>query len=375
MSAIHASSVIGVFSNVKGKAFITQQGKTVPVKVGLHIHKQAKIYTEEGSSLSFNDYYDHVYYLSGSANVIVYPNLIELREGYVWIKSLNYDPVIGPFKVTTGNGLVSYYKGDYITSYDSYTGKTQLLTVKGKSTLSNLLREEATVAVGEGQFSFIKNNENDASPRKATPIGFSSFKKITALFDIKKENSEYVAKAPTAVATKKVENKPKRTIASFDKSAFEQALQKVRRPDTQSPEGKVIFIPSKTKRNETKRSETFESSYKTYLNKLKKKTIVKKWKPTYSKKTSVSVNIFGAGQKVKDDYRLPASQVKKPVVPKIKKARTPASIGGMAPKVKYKSRFENKLVDEYKNQMRHDEEVNQLIDELKSVDMDYKKEY
>ncbi|MCP4913558.1 MAG: hypothetical protein GY909_10600 [Oligoflexia bacterium] len=384
MGALNAK-VIGVFSDVKGNAFITQNGKTVPVKTGMHIHKQAHIYTEEGAQVSFNDYYDHIYHLSGSANIILHPNLLELREGYVWIKSLSYDPLIGPFKITTGNGLVQYYQGDYIASFDSYTGKTQLLTVKGKSTLSNILREEATVAVNEGQFSFIKNELNDGSPRRATPIGFGSFKKVTSLFKIDKKSEpvalpqKAVAKALPVPKAKVVEAPVKRSIASFDKSAFEQALQKVRRPDTPTPDGKVIFIPSKKTRKTAQKKKELTSTYSSHLESLKTKTIVKKWRPSYQQKTGVSVNIYGAGQKVKKKYRLPASKPKK-TTPKamkvlIKKSRTPASVGGMAPSIKHKSRFEHKLVEEYKNQMRHDDEVNSLIDELKSVDMDYQKEY
>ena len=313
MGALNAK-VIGVFSDVKGNAFITQNGKTVPVKTGMHIHKQAHIYTEEGAQVSFNDYYDHIYHLSGSANIILHPNLLELREGYVWIKSLSYDPLIGPFKITTGNGLVQYYQGDYIASFDSYTGKTQLLTVKGKSTLSNILREEATVAVNEGQFSFIKNELNDGSPRRATPIGFGSFKKVTSLFKIDKKSQpvalpqKAVAKALPVPKAKVVEAPVKRSIASFDKSAFEQALQKVRRPDTPTPDGKVIFIPSKKTRKTAQKKKELASTYSSHLESLKTKTIVKKWRPSYQQKTGVSVNIYGAGSKGKE--KISSSSIK-----------------------------------------------------------------
>ena len=59
--------------------------------------------------------------------------------------------------------------------------------------------------------------------------------------------------------------------------------------------------------------------------------------------------------------------------------RVPASIGSMAPKIKRHTgpanSFEGSLVEEYKRQMRHSNEVNELIDALKSYDNDYKKGY
>ena len=42
---------------------------------------------------------------------------------------------------------------------------------------------------------------------------------------------------------------------------------------------------------------------------------------------------------------------------------------------KEKSNFEKTLVNEYKKQMRHSEEVNSLIEDLKNYEQNYKKNY
>ena len=59
---------------------------------------------------------------------------------------------------------------------------------------------------------------------------------------------------------------------------------------------------------------------------------------------------------------------------KTMKMRTPASVPQEVKSVKG-TVFENQLMKAYQNQMRHKKELNGLIDELKSVDIDYQKEY
>ena len=71
-----SNKLIVVVSEVKGNAFYSLGGKTKVLKEGVHLPASAEIFTEVGSQIAFNDYYDHVFYLSGGAHLIVYPNLI-----------------------------------------------------------------------------------------------------------------------------------------------------------------------------------------------------------------------------------------------------------------------------------------------------------
>jgi hypothetical protein len=115
-----------------------------------------------------------------------------------------------------------------------------------------------------------------------------------------------------------------------------------------------------------------------YQNKVKKLASPapkKKWQRSYKqKKSSVPVVIYGASSPKVEKKRYPASFSSPSSKKTFKKARTPASVGGMLPEVKV-SPFEAELGRQYKKQMRHDQQVNELIDQLKSIDMDYKKDY
>ena len=97
---------------------------------------------------------------------------------------------------------------------------------------------------------------------------------------------------------------------------------------------------------------------------------------SYTKKSKVPVKIYGSS--IIFDRRMPGS------VRKQTRSRLPAAVGVpkiitpgfVDTKVKVKSNeFENTLLQEYKKQRRHTQEVNRLIDDLKSYDQDYKKGY
>lgn len=380
-------NVTVVISSVKGNAFFSEGGSTKVLKTGMHLPAKTEIFTEVGSQISFNDYYDHVFYLSGGAHLIVYPNLVELKEGYLWVKSLTYDALKGPLKITTANALVENRKGEGILSYDSYSGKTQVLSIKGDFELKNIHQEYQWTQVAEGQFSFIQDEYNEGSPRKATPIGYASYKKVTSLFEgvdaFDKKKAEQTMKAypSTAVAPKS------RGIASVNEKVdpFEQALRQEQGEQVgHTAPGKITVLKLRDPEHEKAVQQNLMKFYKNKVTELSRPKPKKKWTPTYGQKSDVKVMIFGRGASHATSKRMPASV--RPVRPAQTnittqthkmKYRTPASIGGMVPTVNSKAngKFESELVDQYKKQMRHDRDVNDLIDQLKSIDMDYKKEY
>ncbi len=378
-----SQKLIIVISEIKGNAFYSLGGSTKVLKEGMHLPAKTEIFSEVGSQVAFNDYYDHVFHLSGGAHLIVHPNLVELKEGYMWVKSLSYDPMKGPLKVTTANSLIEHSVGEGILSFDTYSGKTQVLSIKGDFELKNIRQEYQWMQVSQGQFSFIQDEYNEGAPRNSTPIGHASFKKITSLFngveafdkDASKRSQQNFA--PTQVAKVPTTSSSSRGIASVESSdPFERAL---REKQGLSPSGKTTFIKLRDPEKEKAHEKNLLNYYHDKVSELGKPKPKAKWTPSYSGKSGVKVKIFGRGQThAPASSRMPASV--KPAEPnKVtktykKKYRTPASIGSMVPTVK-NSAFESELVDQYKNQMRHDQEVNQLIDQLKSIDMDYKKDY
>ncbi len=393
--------IVAVVASLKGHAFTTYKGQTQTLKVGDHIHREAEVFTEIGAQLSLNDYYDHVYHLAGGGHIALYNNLLELKEGYLWVQSLKYDPLHGPLRVTTANGVVETTEGESIVSFDSYSGKTQLLAIKGNFVFKNALMEMKYLTLSEGQFSFIHNDHEEGRPRKATPIGYASYKKVTGLFDGVQPFGE--AK-PTGLKTRlstvaKPKVAPKREVASTasnsaPENAFEAALAAqaggAAYPGAvagapKSEKGKVIVLRLRDPASKEQSEKSLINYYQSKLKVMAKPKPKKKWRPSYQAKSGVPIKVFGAP---KGSRRVPASVKKKPAVIKVtpgakkvstrssKRAssRTPASLGQMLPKIKTNA-FEGQMLKEYKNQMRHDQEVNDLIDQLKSIDMDYKKDY
>ena len=92
-----------------------------------------------------------------------------------------------------------------------------------------------------------------------------------------------------------------------------------------------------------------------------------KWKRenAYKQPSNVKINVYGVQRapSTRQPSRAPASIVSGAVPGNTSEVSTP------------KDSFENTLTDKYKQQMRHNDEVNHLIDQLKNYEQDYKKNY
>jgi hypothetical protein len=375
------SSVMAVVSGLKGQAFYSIGGKTLPLKTGMHLSSQTEIFTEVGAQVSINDYYDHIYHLSGGGHMIVHRNLIELKEGYLWVKSLAYDELKGPLRVNTANAIAENATGEGIISYDSYSGKTQILTVKGNFIFRNSLNEFQNIGLTEGQFSFIQNDHENGSPRRPTPIGYASYQKVTSLFsDVEAIDKTAMQKQRTYPTTSPVKKAVTKRFPASKKPSKVDPFAKVLGEVSSNPEttkaGHTTIIKLRSPASIKKNSDNLLNYYQKKVKKLATPAPKKKWKRTYKqKKSSVPVVIYGASTSRRSKQRYPASIAPSQATrPSVTKSRTPASVGRMLPEVKA-SPFESALGRQYKKQMRHEKQVNDLIDQLKSIDMDYKKDY
>jgi hypothetical protein len=423
------ASEVGIVSSKIGNAFYSYAGKTATLNVGDHLPVGSEVFTEEGAQVSLNDYFDHKYHLSGSGHIVLHKNLIELQQGYIWIQSL-IDPEAGTeFNVTTANAQLNYGKGEVVMSFDTHSEKTQVFAIKGRFTFQNVLQEHYKTEVREGDFSYIHNDYEQGHPRRATHLGRGSYNKIVSLFKgVSPLGKEDHLKRDRP-------NKPsmetlKRSLASVQKNMktndiFEQALKaqkeksapkemstgiapsskKMERrkmairpigPKADEKKKEIVVLRQVEPEEEKMKVEELLKMYQSKVHMLANKPRIKKkaWKPNRSKKSNVSIHIFGkktypwrqkktkqksypikakSQMRTKKSYRSPSS------VPSLslhtETSHSPASVGGMVPKVKKRNSFDGGLVEQYKRQMRHEQEVNSLIDELKSVDMDYKKDY
>jgi hypothetical protein len=358
--AAFAKAPKAVVSGVKGNVFITSNGATKKLDLGDYIYDFDEIFTEVGAQVSFNDYFDHSYHLSGSGHITVLNKMIELKGGYLWSQS--NESTTEHFHIQTVNSTVSYTHGEFVISYDNESGKTQLLSIKGTHIFKNNTHEFLKEEIGPGKFSFVIEKYENGAPRVPTPIGSSAYTAVISLFDdvkpMRKKEAvvEEIEKFPSRPSTIQSSGRKIASIESKDKKSG----------------GSVIIIKEK-KVDRSKRDDNLLNFYKSKVTNLAKKYKKKPYvfKPDYTKRTNAKVKIYGLKKN-----RVPASKSVNVYRPKVKKVRKPASMIELNPQVKVKKDvFETSLMKEYKKQMRHSKEINNLIKDLKSYDQDYNESY
>jgi len=332
---------LGVINNVSGNVFIYSKEKLTKLKIGDSYSEADEIITEEGAQVTFSDFYDHKFHLSGSGHLKLWKKWSQLIKGHIWIQSFHKKEV---FVMKTANAQMFYPSGEGIFSFDQESGKTQLLVVNGTFTLNNLLQDHFTERVASGQFSFVDDHYNDGRPRKGTSIGEHSFHKITSLF----RGIVPLLKQNIPVRKNKTMNSQSRKIASVENASMR-----------------------------VKRGDKFNLN-KFYAKKLQRVKLVGKTKRRQRKplpSSRVKMRIFGRGkptqaqfsQREKSNRRKPASRSRG--------NRAPASIPIAAAKGRKspsaQDGFENSLKTEYSEQTRHPSELNKLIKDLKSYNQDY----
>ena len=370
-----ADSTRGLVTDVQGNVFVIRGQKTFPLRVGGQLQDFDEILTETDARVAFSDYYGHFYFLSGSAHMKVYNRMVELKSGYLWLKNKK-DRF--SYSAQTANAVLSYDNGEGILSFDPYAGKTQFLNVHGDFNFGNVLQKEVKTPVREGYFTYIDNKLKNGVPRRPTPIGYDSYKKIVSLFQgldpAEERDSRVVEKKLRSLRPKqKTVTRKERSIASIPVVESEK-------------KGKIKVLAS-----DSVPVVDQKNAINSYLNKnlkVMKKTVENRpWRPTYQKRSGVKVKVFGARSSGVRKKRA----VKKAVTPKTsyKKAapkrqqyqpfassRAPASVNKTGfTKTEEDSPFEKSLMESYKKQQRHSNEVNSLINDLKNYRQDYQISY
>ena len=355
-------------SSIKGNVFSVTNGKARELRVGDYVDDFSSIMTEEGAQITFSDFYDHKFHLAGSGMVKLLNRMLELKRGYLWVQSL----IEGDeFKLQSANAVVTFKYGDGIFSFDNLSGKSQMMVIKGRFRIQNILHEDMGELLDESSFSFVDNDYDRGIPRKATRVGNQSFLKVKGLFSgILSEGVEKGSILPIKYDARKKE--PKQFKAT-------------RLPASVSASGKgsggVTYYRALPKRQKLNLDEFYQEKIDIIEKNKRKK---KKFVPSYAQKSGVPLRFFGTkrkrGRKIASiPKRREAAKVVKPTQ-RFKNDRTtrkPASMMEVNPQVTMppSNAFEGALLDAYKKQQRHSTEVNGLIDELKSYGQDYKKSY
>ncbi len=368
----HGGNFIATVNSIKGAAFVTSNGETIQLKIGDELLKNAEISTTAMGAVSFSDYHDHQFHLPASSHVKLLGNNLQLRRGFVWVQSYSHEVNSG-FELSTANAVARYDYGESILSFDPVTAKSQLLVIKGRLFFSNLQNHMDRVLIEDGQFSYVQMKSGKGLPRRPTPVGYSSFKKITSLFHKVSPMGvvDHIAKRVPR-SQRKVE-KMNRGIASI--SFPVKKRKKIKRKLKNS--GRIIYINGKKiTRQNTKNEKSFlDKQLSGFSRRLNKKNV----KKNILKRSHVPVRVYGTYLSQMD-----SPSFKKRVIKNIKKTRkkeskrSPASIPPsqvLSKTEKVVDRFEKGLGQEYRKQMRHSPEVNSLIRDLKNYNQDFKTAY
>jgi hypothetical protein len=361
---------------VEGNAFNFMSSKKAKQLIyGSKIEDASVVMVEDGATLSIKDEAGRVYHLGGGTQVKLFSKLIEVQKGYLWVSSKLSS--IGT--ISSANAVVKYTQGQFIFNFDNYRSKSQVMALTGNVQLSNSVEPELLVEIPAGHFSFIDNKVNEGMPRGATRVGLTSYKSFKSVFD---NNDRIQHKSfERAFGT---EAEPARAIASVT---------------PKKAKGKILYFGNNTARIPASASPNAMSYYKSVTTPKKVVKKVKKVKvrvfglddaptrsvastsPAENKVSESSPESEGGSffkrreERMKLKRELEEMQKRK-IAAKYKaeeeKRRKPSSVNPYGDKA---SAFEQSLKESESQNRRHTTERSSLIDELKSYNKAYKKQY
>lgn len=304
---------------VKGSVFmVTPEGKTTALKINQHLDDKAEVMVEEGASITLNDYYDATYHLTGGSHLKFYNQSVQLKKGKSWVQSMNAKY---PLALTTANGNVNFSKGEFITTFDQATNRSQVLVVNGEVEVSNVLDQNMKYTVTAGMFTMVDPEIENGTPRTPTKVGLASLEKALGEF---KGLPETIKAAPVSI---------QREIASVKEEPV------VKR-------GEIIFMTS----TRMPASVTPGTAAKYFKKVTKKKPV---------QETPVPIKIYGTAWKKTETIAAPRSpasiQVLAPTMPKVS-----------PPIMKNDPEFTESLKTHTSQQPKYSKELESLINELKS---------
>ncbi len=187
---------------LKGQVFtINAEGKTKSLKMNDHIEEKSEVLVGEEGSVTINDYYDSTYHLIEGSHIKFFNKSAQLKQGKTWIQSLNSRH---PLTLTTANGQIDFWKGEFITTFEQSSSKTQVLVVNGEVEVSNVLEQNMKHTLTGGTFTTIDPDVENGLPRAPTKVGLNSLN--TAMAEFKA--------LPQKLQETSLSTEPSRTLAS-----------------------------------------------------------------------------------------------------------------------------------------------------------------
>jgi hypothetical protein len=309
---------------VKGQVFvITAEGKTKSLKVNDHLEEKSEVMVGEDGDVTLNDYYDATYHMTQGSHLKFFNKSVQLKRGKTWVQSLN---ARHPLVLTTANGHVDFWKGEFITTFDQNSSKTQILVVNGEVEVSNVLDKNVKQNVAAGTFTMLDPESENGLPRAPTRVGLASLNSALAEFKGLPEKM-------------REETQVSRNIASVAEVTSPVVAKK----------GEIVFM---TNGKETKR---FPASVTGGAHKYFKKKVS-------HKKLSLSVAPIRFYGMVQEVVASPVPRAPASVVP-VKMFTTPKKVAG---ELNIDSEFSHSLRMEQGSQPNNSKELENLIQDLKS---------
>ena len=309
---------------VKGQVFvITAEGTTKSLKVNDHVEEKSEVMVGEDGDITLNDYYDATYHMTEGSHLKFFNKSVQLKRGKTWVQSLN---ARHPLVLTTANGHVDFWKGEFITTFDQNSSKTQILVVNGDVEVSNVLDKNIKQNVAAGTFTMLDPESENGLPRAPTRVGLASLN--SALAEFKGLPEKMREETPVA-----------RAIASVVEGTTPTVAKK----------GEIVFMMNG---QETKR---FPASVGGSAHKyFHKKVSYKK-----ASLSSAPIRIYGMNL---NPTTAPAPRRPASVTP-VKNIVIPAKVGA---ELNIDPEFSNSLRLEQGSQPNHSKELDSLIHDLKS---------
>lgn len=184
---------------VKGQVFVvTADGQTKTLKVNDHLEEKSEVMVGEDGNITLNDYFDATYHMIEGSHLKFFNKSVQLKKGKAWVQSLN---ARHPLVLTTANGHVDFWKGEFITTFDHTSSKTQVLVVNGDVEVSNVLDKNMKYTVSAGAFTTLDPESENGLPRTPTKVGLASLNNSLAAFKALPQKMKEEAPASRSIAS------------------------------------------------------------------------------------------------------------------------------------------------------------------------------
>ena len=369
-----SQKIVGRILKVHGNAFLFNQKETKSINSGDVIYDLSELMVEDQGQVNFQDTNKNIYFLSAGAHIKFLNQMIELKNGFIWVKALN---ATQDKSIHTSNAQVNYTMAEFIYHFDNSLGKTQVIVLNEEVEFNNFFEPDLKFIVPMGKFSFIDPKYNNSTPRAPVSIGKESFALITGQFSEVKPTEK-------GMIDYLKNNLNEKDIQQLKASDQMRGIASVNTHDQKSTVDKTdgIIIIKNSVNNKHGDAKEKDSAFYYYerinaeQSHLDTQTIKKKNNNKdhqFMKKGKV---VFYEKKKNNQEDRGPAS-----IAPSNATANESMSVNPVIKNKKSKvisdleNAFEKSLKNKKLQKKRHPSSVNKLINELESIKTDYREDY